>query len=237
MRDMTTDRTNKRRLGLLICGHSPEKVVDTHGPYSTIFEALLGAERYTYQAYSVVDNEFPASIDEADAWLISGSKHGAYEPFDWIPQLESFIRQIYAGNLPMIGVCFGHQILAQALGGKVVKHDGGWIAGTQHYQFSDEIGIDNVVLNAWHQDQVVELPKDGRVIGSSDTCEYAAIAYGDKTVSLQGHPEFENDYVELLLETKGDTLPTDRRQAAIDSLGQELTNKNVANWLNQVISG
>jgi len=234
---MTTHPSNKRRLGILICGHSPDNVINVHGPYNTIFEKLLGHEQYSYRAYTVVDNEFPASIDEADAWLISGSKHGAYEAFDWIAPLETFIRQVYAKGLPMVGICFGHQILAQSLGGKVVKHKDGWVVGTQHYKFCDETGMEDVVLNAWHQDQVVELPKDGRVIGSSDTCEFAAIAYGDHTVSLQGHPEFENDYVKLLLTERGWALPPDRFQNAIDSLDQKLTNRSIATWLNSVLSG
>jgi len=233
---MTTQLTDKRRLGILVCGHSPEKVVETYGRYNTLFEKLLGPERHTYQSYFVVDNQFPASIHDADAWLITGSKHGAYDNLPWIKPLEKFIQQIYDERLPMVGICFGHQIMAQALGGRVVKHDGGWIAGTQKYEFGGETELGSLVLNAWHQDQVVELPADAQVIGSSNTCRYAALQYRSNTVSLQPHPEFENDYVKLLLTERGDVLPAERRSQAEKSLHNALTNKPISKWLNKVLT-
>ena len=233
---MTTQCTSKAKLGILMCGHSPEKIIEKHGRLDAIFANLLGNENFEYVPYFVVDNEFPESIDAADAWLITGSKHGAYEPLPWIKPLEAFIRDVYAHNIPMVGICFGHQVLAQALGGRVVKHAAGWVAGTEHYTFSQEVGVEQAVLNAWHQDQVVELPADARVVGSSPTCAIAAVAYRNNTVSIQPHPEFENDYVELLLAERGDALPIESRLSAESSLGQTLTNRHIANWLNQALT-
>jgi len=236
MTGMTSQLTQKPRLGILVCGHSPDNVVKAYGRYNTLFEKLLGPEQFSYQSYWVVDNEFPSSVDDADAWLISGSRHGAYEDLSWIKPLETLIRQIYTRHIPMVGICFGHQIIAQALGGRVIKHDGGWIAGTEQYVFDIEPGVEKVVLNAWHQDQVVELPPDARVIGSSDTCANAALIYNQNTVSLQPHPEFENAYVKLLLTERGHVLPNDRRRHAEQSLHQALTNKRIAQWLTQILS-
>jgi len=235
MPDMTSQLAQKPKLGILVCGHSTDKVVDTYGRYNTLFEKLLGPDQFSYQPYFVVDNEFPASVNDADAWLITGSKHGAYEDLPWIEPLEAFIKQIYASHIPMVGICFGHQIMAQSLGGRVVKHEGGWIAGSEHYAFNLGDGMEAMVLNAWHQDQVVELPPDARVIGSSDTCEYAALVYNENTVSLQPHPEFENAYLKLLLAERGDVLPPEQRQNAEQSLHQVLTNKRISQWLTQVL--
>jgi len=236
MPSMTTQREFKPTLGILVCGHSPDKVVETYGRYNTLFEKLLGADQFSYQPYFVVDNDFPASVEDADAWLITGSKHGAYDDLPWINPLETFIRQIYAKAMPLAGICFGHQIMAQALGGRVVKHDGGWIAGTEQYQVDIGSGMQSHVLNAWHQDQVVELPADARVIGSSNTCAYAALSYRNNTVSLQPHPEFENDYVKLLLTERGEVLPSDLLHRVEHNLEQNLTNKLISQWLVTILS-
>ena len=97
-----------------------------------------------------MDGELPDSAADADGWLLTGSRHGAYEDLPWIPPLEDFIREIHAGGRPMVGICFGHQIIAKALGGKVEKYDGGWaVLGHQDYTFSDGV---NMRLNAWHQE-------------------------------------------------------------------------------------
>jgi len=173
MPGMTSQHSHKPRLGILVCGHSPDRVVEAHGRYDKLFEKLLGADCFAYRPYFVVDNDFPTSLDDADAWLITGSRHGAYDDLPWINPLEIFVQQIYAAGMPLVGICFGHQIMAQSLGGRVVKHEGGWIAGAEQYAIDIETGTETVVLNAWHQDQVVELPAVARVIGSSDTEQYS----------------------------------------------------------------
>ena len=110
---------------------------------------------------------------DADGWLISGSKHGAYEDHAFIPPLEDLIREIADQGLPLVGVCFGHQIIAQALGGKVEKFDAGWAVGRQTY----EIDGDEYQLNAWHQDQVTRLPESATRVGTSAFCENAMLYY------------------------------------------------------------
>lgn len=232
---MMTQSTDKTTLGILMCGHSPEKVVEQYGPYNGLFEQLLGPDNFRYINFNAVDGVLPESIDSADAWLITGSKHGVYDPLPWIAPLEEFIRDAFEQKKPMVGICFGHQILARALGGKVEKFSGGWIAGTREYELEAETGLRHALLNAWHQDQVVEIPDSARVIGASSDCQYAALAYGQHVVSMQPHPEFENDYIELLLSERGDVLPVDIRQQANASLGKGLNNKAIADWFSKVL--
>ena len=156
--------------------------------------------------------EFPDSIDMADGWLITGSKHGAYEDHAFIPPLEDLIRSVKSSGQPMIGVCFGHQIIAQALGGIVEKFDGGWSVGRTEYQMGD----DTVAVNAWHQDQVVALPEGADVIAGNDFCEYAALSYGDRILTMQPHPEFTDEFVEgMLRERAPGVVPDDLIELAL----------------------
>ncbi len=112
-------------IGILQCGHFPEDLQGESGDYDAMFERLLAGENFDYATYNVVDGDFPEGPEACDGWLITGSRHGAYEDHDWIPPLEDLIRAIRDAGRPLVGVCFGHQIIAQALGGKVVKFDGG----------------------------------------------------------------------------------------------------------------
>jgi len=132
------------------------------------------------------------------------AKHGtfpdmfAYEDHPFIPPLEAFIRDSYAAGVPMVGICFGHQIIAQALGGHVEKFKDGWALGLNEYDFD---GLGKVKLNAWHQDQVLRLPEDAQVLASNDFCANAALVYDDRALTVQPHPEFAGpiigDYVKL----------------------------------------
>ncbi|XDB00288.1 type 1 glutamine amidotransferase [Sulfitobacter sp. LCG007] len=185
------------KIGILITGHPPEELGE-RGDYDAYFERLLGGD-FTYQSWSVVDGVFPSSIEDADGWLITGSRHGAYEAHDWIPPLEDFIRAAYEAAKPMIGVCFGHQIIAQALGGKVEKFARGWSVGRTAYQIDGK----ELTINAWHQDQVTEKPADAEVFASNDFCQYAGLVYGDRIWTIQPHPEYDSEFIDGLIRTRG----------------------------------
>lgn len=204
------------KIGILQTGKAVPEVREEMGEYADIFEALLAGHGFTFDRYMVVDGEFPPGPDAADGWLITGSKHGAYEDLPWIRRLEEFIRQVHDAGVPMIGVCFGHQIIAQALGGTVKKFPGGWAVGPQEYTFEDGT---KMRLNAWHQDQVTRPPEGARVLASNDFCENASLMIGDHILTIQPHPEFTAWLVEQLITHRGrGVVPDDLLDEALKRL-------------------
>ncbi len=214
------------KIGILQTGRSPDEMRKKHGDYGDIFQAMLAGRGFAFDVYAALDGELPASVDAADGWLITGSKFGVYEDHAWIPPLEEFLRAAFAQGVPIIGVCFGHQLLAQALGGKVEKFVGGWSVGAADYDTDDASGHDRVL--AWHQDQIVELPPGAEVIGSSDFCQYAMLAYGDRALTVQPHPEFTVDFIADLIEARGAVLPDDIVENAKAGLNRDLTSYRFA---------
>lgn len=216
------------KIGILQAGHSPDNMKDQLGDYGEMFTKLLGGNGFEFQIWSVVDGDFPASAVDADGWLITGSKHGAYEDHDWIPPLEDLIRAIRETGRPLVGICFGHQIIAQALGGKVEKFDGGWSVGRTDYTVNGQ----PMALNAWHQDQVTALPPEATVVGSSDFCANAALLYGDQIWTIQPHPEFGSTFIDGLIRTRGKGVVPDALLAsAATRLDAPTNNTEVANFI------
>ena len=187
------------RIGILQTGLAPDALIDEMGDYPDMFQRLLAGNGFEFRTYRVVEMEFPSDIHDCDGWLITGSKHGVYENHPFIAPLENFIRALYAAKVPLVGICFGHQIIAQALGGKVEKYAKGWAVGPTVYDFDGQ----SLTLNAWHQDQVTQLPPDATVIGSNDFCANAALVYGDSAFTVQAHPEFKSAFMDGLIQKRG----------------------------------
>lgn len=220
-------------LGILQTGHVPAEVEARDGDYTALYAAMFPDRGYDVRTFSVVDNVFPVGPNVADAWLISGSRHGAYEDHNWIPPLEALIRSIRDAGKPLIGICFGHQIIAKALGGKVEKFADGWAVGRHEYTVGDV----PIVLNAWHQDQVVERPEGATLLGSSPFCENAVLAYGPNILTMQPHPEFTASVVEELIKHRSQTVPKPIVARAKAELAEPVDNSIVYEWLASVLEG
>lgn len=224
------------KIGILETGLVPEELRDTFTSYPKMFEKLLGDvdPSLEFETWTVVENDFPTDINDADGWLITGSKHGVYENAPWMIRLQDFLRDAVSAQMPVFGVCFGHQILAAALGGKVVKSDKGWGVGVHEYGVavgkSDWLSgtAETIRINAFHQDQVVELPEGATIWASSEFCPYAGLQYGDNAASIQPHPEFMRPYQEALLQARNDLIPDDAHKTAVNSLENPISSADFA---------
>ena len=187
------------RITILETGLVSQKNRDIHGSYPQMFEQMIGAAdaSVTFNTVSIPAGEPLPDLEGLEAILITGSAAGVYDAFDWIAPLEAFVRTAHDNKVPMVGVCFGHQLIAQALGGTVRKSEKGWGLGRHVYDVAPSNGIiegSRIALACSHQDQVISPPAGARTILSSEFTPHAGLLYGDTTLSVQPHPEFAVGY-------------------------------------------
>lgn len=208
------------RIGILQTGHSPDELRDVHGDYNEMFMRLLGRPDIAFETFAVQADDFPVRPSVADAWVVTGSSCGVNDGFPWIAKLNSFLRHVHEARMPLLGICFGHQAIAEALGGKVEKFSGGWSCGLRRY---DMAGRDAPVsLLTWHQDQVVAPPPNAKIIASSDFCRFAGLRVGDHILTLQPHPEFTPEFLRALAAARRDVIGDTMSASVIDSLSVDL---------------
>lgn len=227
------------KIGILETGEVADELKRKHGDYPSMFQRLLGAvdPELDYAVYHVTEDQLPATVNECDAWLVTGSRHGVYDPLPWIEPLKRFLKDAYQAGVPIVGICFGHQILAEALGGRATKSDKGWGLGVRSYRVRRRpawmSGEDSEFsLNALHQDQVVELPEDAEVLAGSEFCPYAVLAYRGNAMSMQPHPEFHPAYLRDLIEhRRGSALPDEVADAGLQTLDHPIQTRQAAEWI------
>lgn len=208
-----------------------------------MFERLFGAvdPELAFSTFSVVNGEVPANPAERDGWIVSGSKHGVYDPLPWIDPLKGFLRRCLEEGSPVVGICFGHQLLAEATGGRAEKAAAGWGIGVQEYDVVRRPSWmadlpERFAIRAIHQDQVTEKPAGAVVLASSPFCPFAALAYGDPerpaALTLQPHPEFDAAFLDELLEARsGAVIPAEHAEAARATLDRPVHSLDWARWI------
>ena len=227
-------------IAILLAGHTnqamPQRFHDYHDMFSDLFATLPHGKNFRFTTLAVIDDVFPAHIDDYDGYLISGSAYGVYDDAPFIPKLMDLVRRIHAAKTPLVGICFGHQIIAHALGGHARKWDHGWGIGTKQITLFDlpdwiDSRTDTINLIHVHQDQVTRLPDGARRIASSDHCENAAYVIGDEIFAVQGHPEFDVDYTDALAGLLEQRAGADCIKDARQSLATPHDGKMVASWI------
>lgn len=223
------------KLGILKTDAVRPEWVPEFGEYPDMFIALLGQvdSDMEFVVYDVEQGQYPKDIDEVDGYLVTGSKSSAYEDKPWIATLMAFVRELHRRRKNLVGICFGHQVIAQALGGKVEKSPKGWGVGLHTHSFNivptwfDQRGTDLDILVS-HQDQVVEVGAEAQVLAGSVFCENAVIQIGDHILTFQGHPEFVDDYSRTLMVFRRELIGEDVFALGIASLQGSHEGRRVA---------
>lgn len=223
------------KIAILETGRPPSVLAGQFGDYPAMFARILGPE-FEPVRLGVSRGELPVDPGAYPAYLITGSPAGVYDPLDWIAPLSRFIQE--ARDQKLVGICFGHQVMAEALGGHVEKSDKGWGSGLHRYAivgsapWMDDVA--EISVPASHQDQVIFQPPNTHVLARSSFTQFAGLGWTDRpAISFQFHPEFSPEFAKALIEKRYDIVPD--RQTAIASLDAPNDNARVAGWIRRFL--
>lgn len=221
---MSTD-TNSRPIsvGLLLCDHLDPEPAAVAGDYPELYPAAFGPHGLDIRVYEATRGELPTDLDECDAWMVSGSRHCAYDDDGWILDLKDLIVEAAAQERPLAGICFGHQLAARALGGEVTRADG-WGVGGRTFDivspapWMTPVPPQQFTILMSHRDQVTTLPDGAELIATADYCPVGAYRVGSHLFCVQGHPEFVPGLSAILMQLRRDRIGSDVVDAGLASL-------------------
>ncbi len=225
------------RVALLECDHVDPTLRGVAGDYADMFTALF-ARHAPHIALTRIDVVGGASLPEVgayDAVLVSGSRFGVTDDLPWIHALTRLLRGLHAAEVPTVGICFGHQLIAHSLGGTVTRAEVGWGVGV-HRAAPTAAGDETFAtaqpfdLLLSHQDQVVELPRGAQLLATSDHAPVAALRTGS-LLGFQGHPEFTPAYAAALMDSRADRIPAEVVARARATLTTPTHHAHVAAWI------
>jgi len=226
------------KLGILKTDTVRPEWVPQYGEYPDMFAALLGRAdpSLEYVTYDVENGVYPDDIDEVDAYLITGSKFSVYDDLPWIPPLKNFVAALDNRKKKLVGICFGHQLIAHALGGKTEKSAKGWGVGIHRHHFSQlpswhDQGSPDLSILVSHQDQVTTPAVGSVTLAGSEFCENAVCQIGDHILSFQGHPEFVAGYANNIMNLRRGLMTEHEYAHGQQSLADEHQGDRVARWV------
>ena len=231
------------RLGILQCDSVRPELQPEFGDYPDMFQRLLTTAEVQpeFRVYDLTAGEFPETPDECDAWLFTGSKWSVYDPDEWIVRAHEFARELHASRQPTIGICFGHQLISRALGGRVEKAPIGWGVGVHtarilRHEPWMQPDCDKLSLLVSHQDQVIEPPAGAELLAGHEFCPYDMFRIGEHILTFQGHPEFRPGYSQATMDMRRDTLGEDVYRAGVASLDNSIDPDVAAAWIHSFIA-
>ena len=224
-----------KRIGLLLVGHIDAGSLHIGGDYPELYADILGHHDIELTTYRCDEGQMPASLSEQEGWLCSPSRLSVYDDIDWLRDVEQLLRDMVATETPYVGICFGHQLMAQALGATVAKADYGWGIGAKHYDIVEQQpwmdSADQIVLAASHQDQVQSLPNGARLLATADYCPIGGMLIGERAWTLQVHPEFSPALADSLLSTRLALFGEEKANTARTTLSEPLQQDRIAGWI------
>lgn len=230
------------RVGLLECDHVPAELRHIGDDYAPMFEARFAAHApwVDFERIDVIGGNALPSPGDHDAYLITGSRHSAYEDLPWIAPLGALVRNLVEAEVPLVGVCFGHQLIAHYLEGEVARATAGWGVGVHEARVVAERPwmtpmTDRFRLIVSHQDQVTLLPEGATLIATSDHAPVAAFEIGS-ALGFQGHPEFHPAYAAALMAARRDRIPSDAITRGEATLAAPADHATVTSWLGRFLA-
>ena len=228
----------KIRIGLLLCDHVPEGLLASFGDYPEMYQKAFNGLGFqiSWIVYDACKTELPNTTGEVDGFIISGSRFSVNDNEKWITNLISFVRWLNQEKIPTVGICFGHQLIAKALGGVVEKSGSGWGVGCKAFLVDGKRdwmkgSKEELVVPAFHQEQITRLPIGGRLIGSADYCTNFLMECNDQMLGIQGHPEFRKEYISALLGERLAVLSEAVSSEAEKSLKLSEDNTLIKSWI------
>ncbi|EGH73315.1 amidotransferase [Pseudomonas syringae] len=220
----------------------PELVEQYHG-YGRMFELLFARQPIAAEltVYNVVQGDYPPADEQFDAYLVTGSKADSFGTDPWIQTLKVYLLELYQRGEKLLGICFGHQLLALLLGGRTERAVQGWGVGIHHYQLAPARpwmtpAMDKLTLLISHQDQVTALPENATVLASSEFCPFAAYHINDQVLCFQGYPEFIHDFSRTLLDLRQEALGEQIYKQGVASLDHDHHGATVAEWMMRFVA-
>ncbi|MCC5888585.1 MAG: GMP synthase [Gammaproteobacteria bacterium] len=235
--------TRSLRIGILKTDRVREEFIDRHGDYPDMFHQLLrdaaraaGMPEPVFHDYDVQHGHYPAEVGECDGYVITGSRDSVYDDHPWIAELSDFVLKLHQRRHKLIGICFGHQLIAQALGGETRAAAGGWAVGVHASRVTAAPAWmcpqqEQFALLSSHQDQVMRLPEGAALLAENDFCPNAAFTIGDHILAIQGHPEFAKPYSADLMAFRRELLGEAVYQRGVASLEMPIQRELVGQWM------
>lgn len=230
------------KVGLLECDHVREELQHIAGDYRQMFPALFlqVAPDWEFEFYDVCNGKFPSSVDACDAYICTGSKNSVYDEEEWVNDLKDFVREIHSSDKVFVGVCFGHQMLGEALGGKVEKASIGWCVGVHAFELVQLEEWMNPARSHFNllmmcQDQVQLLPPSSIRLAQTADCPNAMFRIGKNMLGIQAHPEFPKVYDQALMELRVDRIGKAKVDLGIASLELPTHELVMAEWIRKFV--
>lgn len=233
------------RVGILRADAVKPEFARQHGDYPDMFRALLRAGPdvpggLAFEDYDVCGGELPPA-DACDGYLITGSRHSVYDDLPWIEPLAQFAGAVMDAGRRVVGICFGHQLIAHFFGGETRRAETGWCVGVHSARIVERRPwmvppADALRLLASHQDQVVRLPPAAVPFATGDACPHAGFELAaprgrGAALTLQGHPEFTPAYARALMDSRAAMLGAGVHRAGLASLSVPTSQEIAAAWM------
>jgi len=230
------------KIALLQCDHVAEALQPAHGDIPDLFKNLFDrvAPEVSLDVFNVTIGEYPDSVNDYDGFISSGARYSVYDNDLWILRFKEFVRELYDHNRKFVGICFGHQMMAEALGGKCEKSDQGWGVGIKAVKIHQKMPwmqpeLDSYRMIVSHADQVIKIPENSVVLGGNSHCPCSIYTVGDNFLGIQAHPEFTVAFEKDIMDIRKDRIGQQAIDAAIPTLNEKTDEAVVTRWIVQFI--